>query len=126
MAEQFRESVHYNVWYLDHALTFKVRLWEFDEGVRTPYDGTIPTSWALQFYNLPDDAALRLNQALTLSATELSDGVRNVVSADVELDSAVDATTGRVYVKLVAITGGVPTVWEAPWEATVYLIGPTS
>jgi hypothetical protein len=122
---QYRESTHYAVWYLDHSRKFVAKLYETVDGVRTPFDCTAQDTWHLQFYNLPSDTSLRLNQSLTVSTDE-EDGVRNMVEGNAELDSGVDATEGTVYVKLVSVTGGVPSIFDAPWEATVYDGGPTS
>jgi hypothetical protein len=124
-SEEFRDSTFYTVWFLDHAVDFRIRLYQFNSGERVPFDATTQGSWELQFYNTPGASSLRQSFPLTIDAADKEDGVENLLETSVRLLSGTDDTLGLVYCKVVAINGGVPSIYEAPWESQVVLAGPT-
>lgn len=121
---QFRSPYTYDTFYIDHTTRVRFAIYQMLDGVRTPYDASTPTSWALQFYAADTDASLDKSVTLTVQA-ETTDGVTNIIQGDVLLANT-DVAVGTSRAKLVCVISGNPHIVEKPWVVNIYEGGPTS
>ncbi len=122
--ETLRQSTAYTVWFLDHSVDFRIRLYQFEKGERKPFDATSQNTWELQFYNASGSVTLRQSFVLAVDLIDTEDGVANLLQAGIRILSTIDASVGPVFCKVVSINGGIPSIFEAPWEAEIASAGP--